>query len=164
MVLDCVTYAAVYDGLSPILQRALGYLTATDWGRRAPGRHDFEGDDLFAIVADYHTRPPAEVPWEAHRRYIDVQYVHSGRERIGHADLATLAATPYDEARDLVSADGPGGFVTLTAGAFAILWPHDAHRPGVAVDGPEAVRKVVLKVAYNPRSAAHDGITSTKQQ
>lgn len=152
MVLDDLSHAAQYGGLSAILRRALGYLTSTDWGRRAPGRHDFEGDDIFALVADYQTRPDADVPWEAHRRYIDVQYVHSGSERVGHAPLATLAAGPYDDARDLVPADGRGACVTLAAGMFAIFWPHDAHRPGIAIDQPAAVRKVVLKVAYNPQS------------
>lgn len=150
MVLDRLSHAAVYAGLSPILQRAMHYLRLTDWRLRAIGRHDFEGDDLFAIVSDYQTRPEADVPWEAHRRYIDVQYVDSGVERIGHADLATLVAGPYDEIRDLVSADGTGTLVTLTAGAFVILWPHEAHRPGIALEEPVAVRKVVLKVAYEP--------------
>jgi len=154
MVLDHVSHAAQYGGLSPLLQRALGYLTSTDWGRRATGRHDFEGDALFAIVSDYQTRPEPEVPWEAHRRYIDVQYVHSGAERLGYADLATLAAGPYDETRDLVPADGVGTWVTLAAGSFAILWPHDAHRPGVAIEEPAAVRKVVLKVANDPSLVA----------
>lgn len=152
MVLDHISHAEQYGGLSAILGRALGYLSATDWGLRAAGRHDFEGDEIFALVTDYQTRADAEVPWEAHRRYVDVQYVHRGIERIGHAHLDTLVAGPYDETRDLVTAEGRGSFVTLAAGAFAILWPHDAHRPGIALERPAAVRKVVLKVAARPRS------------
>ncbi len=150
MVLDRLARASLYSGLSPILQRALTYLSETDWERVASGRMDFEGDDLFALVSDYDTRPSSEVPWEAHRRYIDVQYVHRGCERLGHAASDQLAMGDYDADRDLVTAAGDGAFVTLPAGSFAILWPDDVHRPGIALDRPQPVRKVVLKVAVNP--------------
>jgi len=36
---------------------------------------------------------------------------------------------------------------------FMILWPGDAHMPGVAADGPGLVRKVVVKIALE--SSAH---------
>ena len=151
MVVDHITHAALYAGLSPILRRTFRYLASTDWEQSPTGRHDFEGDDVFALVSDYDTRPSDLVPWEAHRRYIDVQYVHRGRERIGHAPIEQLSIDAYDPARDLVTARGSGAFVTLTAGMFAILWPHDVHRPGIAVDAATAVRKVVFKVAVHPK-------------
>lgn len=146
MVLDRLDWASVYFPLSPGLRRALEHLQATDWSATGTGRHDIDGDALFAIVSDYQTRSSADVAWEAHRRYIDVQFVHSGVERIGHAPLAALTVTGYDEARDLVTARGDGGYVTVAAGMFAILWPQDAHRPGVTGRRRSVVRKVVLKV------------------
>lgn len=152
MVVDRLACAATYHGLSPLLRRALQHLAETDWHALPPGRHDVDGSRLFAIVSDYDTKPADDVPWEAHRRYIDVQYVLSGVERIGHAPLSRLDAGAYDDGRDLLPASGPGEFVTLDAGAFAILFPQDAHRPGVAVDAPQPVRKVVLKVAVDPDS------------
>lgn len=147
MVLDRIAHARHYDVLSPLLARALEYLTSIDWSRRAAGRHELEGDEVFAIVSDYVTRPSDEVPWEAHRKYIDVQYVHTGVERIGYAALETLRSGEYDADRDVIDAEGSGSYVTLVAGAFAVLWPHDAHRPGIAVDAPTAVRKIVIKVS-----------------
>lgn len=150
MVLDRLARASLYNSLSPILARALRYLSETDWERVPTGRIDFEGDDLFALVSDYDTRPSSEVPWEAHRRYIDVQYVHRGNEQVGHAASDHLSMGDYDADRDLVTATGEGAFVSLPAGSFVILWPHDVHRPGIALDRPRPVRKVVLKVAVNP--------------
>lgn len=147
MILDRLSHASTYDGLPPLLRRALVSLSSTDWGAVPVGRHEVDGSRLFALVSDYETRAESEVPWEAHRQYIDVQYVHSGTERIGHTHLSALAIGAYDEARDLVMATGPGAFVVLPAGTFAIFWPHDAHRPGIAVDAPMPVRKIVLKVA-----------------
>jgi len=136
MVLDRLARASQYAGLSPILARALRHLTATDWNVHPFGRHALEGEDLMAIVSEYDTQGADRVPWEAHRRYIDVQYVHTGIERIGYAPLSTLETGVYDEQRDLVSATGEGSWLTLPAGSFAILWPDEAHRPGVALHGP----------------------------
>jgi YhcH/YjgK/YiaL family protein len=149
MILDRLSSASTYSKLAPALVRALDHLAVTDWSACAEGRHDVDGDRLFALVTDYQTRPDAAVPWEAHRRYIDVQYVHRGVERIGHAHLSRLACGVYDADRDLVSASGRGAFVTLEAGTFAIFWPHDAHRPGVALEAPAPVRKVVIKVGVS---------------
>jgi len=155
MVLDRLGHASTYAALSPGLTRALRHLATTDWGAMAEGRHPIEDDRLFAIVSDYDTREAGAVPWEAHRRYIDVQYVHAGIELIGYAPLAALTRGDYDADRDLVVAEGTGGFVALEAGSFAILWPQDAHRPGIAVGAPRRVRKIVLKVAvdWQPEAA-----------
>jgi biofilm protein TabA len=147
VVLDHLNRRALYAGLSPGIDRALEHLAATDWSHTLPGRYEINGDRLFAIVSSYETQPLERVPWEAHRRYIDVQYLVAGAERIGYAELTSLTAGEYDAHRDCLSASGAGGTVALTAGSFAILFPHDAHRPGVDLDRSTRVRKVVVKVA-----------------
>lgn len=147
MVLDHLAHVGRYVGLSPELRRALDHLASTNWTSVPIGRHALDGDAMLAIVSEYETQSADRVPWEAHRRYVDVQYVHRGVERVGYAPLESLHVGDYDVERDLVTATGSGTFVTLGAGAFAILWPHDAHRPGVWVDGPAYVHKIVLKVA-----------------
>jgi biofilm protein TabA len=146
MVLDSLARASRYAHLSAILSRALRHLTLTDWNAHPFGRHLLEGGDIVAIVSEYDTQRAEAVPWEAHRRYIDVQYVHSGIERIGFAPLSTLKVGAYDDERDLVRATGEGGYITLPAGSFAILWPDEAHRPGIALDESVRVKKIVLKV------------------
>lgn len=99
----------------------------------------------------YRTRPAAGLQLEAHRRYIDVQYLVEGREVIHWAPLATLTdvTLPYDAAKDAAFFAGTGGEVPLrlAAGQFAILFPDDAHAPCCAWDAPEDVLKVVVKVA-----------------
>lgn len=154
MILDRLSHASTYGGLAPRIQRALQHLATTDWSAVGPGRYELEASNLVAIVSDYETQPEPQVPWEAHRQYIDVQYVHTGVERIGYAHLSSLDVGTYDEARDLLPATGTGGFVRLPAGSFAILWPHDAHRPGIADGASERVRKVVVKVAVDERQGS----------
>lgn len=87
--------------------------------------------------------------WEAHRKYIDVQFVAAGVEEMGYANVDTLTVKkPYDETADYALFDGAGTFVKVPTGSFTIFFPQDGHIPGSAIDGqPAAVRKVVVKVA-----------------
>jgi len=147
MVLDRLLHASFYLGLGEGIAAALRYLQSADLDALRPGRYEIEGARVFAMVSEYETRPVDEVPWEAHRQHIDVQYVHVGQERIGVAHLADLTAGLYDPARDLVPAHGAVAlFLPVAAGTFAILGPHDAHKPGVVLGAPARVKKVVVKV------------------
>lgn len=131
----------------PELAKALEWLNTTDLLKLDPGRHAIEGDRIFASVADYQTKPRAEGFWEAHRRYIDVQVVSAGRERFGFAHLHEMKLTSHDETRDLSVLEGEGDFFILRPGIFAVLFPEDAHMPGLQTDSaPEPVRKIVIKI------------------
>ena len=137
--------SSLYD-LPPRLARAVEYLRATDLLSIATGRHDLDGDNLFALVQDYTTRPPEECVWEAHRRYIDVQFVAAGVERIGHAVLSDMREREaYDATRDVTFFEPGSEFVLLRAGMFAILGPDDVHSPGHVAGAPTHVRKIVVK-------------------
>jgi biofilm protein TabA len=147
MVYDHIRYASEYFNLSPGIRVALDYLRRADLGAMPAGRHDVDGDRVFALVSDYDTRSPQETFWEAHRRHVDVQYVHAGLERIGFGDLAAFDVDPYDVERDLTVARGESDrYVEVGAGGFVILFPHDVHMPGLTGRAVERVRKVVMKV------------------
>ena len=146
MIIDTLENADLYRSLGPRIASALDYLKTTDFTDLAPGKYPIDEDRLFAIVDDYQTIPGTEVELEGHRRYIDVQYLVSGSELIGYAPL--LGQTPfreYDNDEDFVLYRGEASFVRLSAGMFAILYPHDLHMPCVG-EPPVAVRKVVVKV------------------
>jgi biofilm protein TabA len=147
MVIDRLTNSRRYEGLGQGLARALRFASETPLGTLPDGRHAIEGDAIFALVQRYATKPLAEGRWEAHRRYIDLQILVEGRERVGRGPLDRFVAEPYDAARDLLWLEGAGDLFTLEAGAFAIFWPDDVHMPGLVVDAPERVTKVVIKIA-----------------
>jgi len=150
MIFDRLTNARIYAPLGHGIARALQYLEQTHLGALESGRHEIEGASLYVVASEYSTKEPADGRWEAHRRYIDLQYVVRGTERIGHAMVDQLEAGPYDEQKDVMSLSGSGQFVTLEAGDFMILWPHDAHMPGIALDSPAPVKKIVVKIAVLP--------------
>lgn len=150
MIQDTLANSACYEALNPRFAKAFAYLRSVD-GTQALGRHDLEGDACFALVQTYETKPLEKAKFEAHRKYIDVQFIYSGRETILWAPLAamkeeTLAYSEEKEAAlwKLVPEVTP---LHMSAGHFAILYPQDAHAPCIEWDRPEQVFKVVVKVA-----------------
>ena len=134
-------------GLAQRLQAAFHYLQTADLANTPPGRVEIDGNRVFARVQEYNTKPRTQGFWEAHRQYLDVQYVVSGLEHMGFANIEQLTAGAYDAAKDFLPLDGAGSFVLLPAGMFTVFMPQDGHMPGIAVNEPQPVKKVVVKVA-----------------
>lgn len=148
MMMDGIENAAAYAGVSPRIRAALDYLAKTDFAAMEPGRYAIDGDKVYAMVQCYETRPREKGKWEAHRRYIDVQYVVEGIEAMGYAPLDKLTVTqPYIEEKDCLFLAGEGSILKVPAKTFAVFFPQDAHMPCLAVAAPAPVRKVVVKVA-----------------
>jgi|GEM_PF-29369 len=147
MILKNVDEAKRYEAINPRFHAAFEFLRRNDLSALAPGRYAIDGDRVFANVDDTVGRGRAAARLEAHRRYIDVQFVVSGTDVIGWAPLGRCTIdTPYDEARDILfSSDPPVTWLTVPAGTFVVFFPEDAHAP-LAGTGP--LRKVVIKVAY----------------
>lgn len=139
--------AGFYAPLGARIEQALDWLLRTDPGVLAAGRVEIDGDRVYALVSDYTTKNVLEGRWEAHRRYLDLQVVASGTEQIGYAPVTSLVAGDYIAEKDIVWLEGDGSFVTMQPGQFMLLWPGDAHMPGVAVGAPSPVRKIVVKIA-----------------
>lgn len=148
MILDWLTNAPLYENLSPRLAEGFKFLRSADLKNLPAGRTDIAGDKVFALIQDYPTKPVEQGFWESHRRHIDIQYVVSGTERIGHAPVQSLRVTdPFDDAKDLIKYAGHGDWLTLRATQFTVFFPHDAHMPGIESGAITPVRKVVIKVA-----------------
>ena len=103
----------------------------------------------YAMESAGLTRNRADGFFESHRRYVDLQVVVEGVERMEVAGAAALERTgPYDEAKDLIKYAGAPGASSLLVGAgeAAVFEAEDAHMPSLAVGEPRLVRKVVVKV------------------
>ncbi len=129
------------------LMAALHFLQTTDVLNTEPVTIEIDGKNVYAMIQHYTTKPKAQGIWEAHRKYIDVQYVAEGSELMGYVNLKELKAGEYNADKDFLLLEGSGNYVQMPAGTFVILTPEDAHIPGVAVDTPQPVKKVVVKVA-----------------
>lgn len=148
MIIDSLHHTASYSGLGPRFVRGFAWLAS--FSPATPdGRHDVEGDDIYALVQSYQTSLATEKKFESHRRYADIQYIVAGREIIYYAPVEGLqSVTAYDATRDYELYADPAASIPLPlgAGTFSIFFPQDAHKP-CCVDGERcAVRKVVIKV------------------
>lgn len=147
MIVDKIENAYLYYGINSSIKKALEFLMNNDCTKLEPGRHEIDGDKVYANVSRYESKPREKGVWEAHRRYIDIQYVAEGTELIGYANLKELKVTKeYDKEGDYLLLEGNGGFITASKGTFLILWPEDAHMPGIAKNEPANIVKVVVKV------------------
>ncbi len=151
MISDSLSNAKLYYGLGERIETALRYLQQHDCTRLPLGKSPINGEQVYALVQDTITKPRAEGVWEAHRKYIDVQFVAAGVEQMGWANLNSLTVKkPYDAEGDYALFEGSGSFFTVPTGSFAIFFPSDGHIPGVAIDDqPSAVRKIVVKIAVD---------------
>ncbi len=149
MIFDNLSEWRQYAAISPRFQKAFAYLEKFD-DTIATGRYDLDGDNLYALVQKYTTKGLDGRLYEAHRQYLDIQYVHTGRETILWAPLAALTNVnkPYD-AKTEAALFGlvPNGFaINLTNRQFTVLFPGDGHVPCTIWDAPSDVTKVVVKV------------------
>jgi len=147
MITDRLTSAHLYKLLGAGIQRAFEYLLQTDLQSLPVGRYELDGKNLYVMSQEYTSKLPEQGKWEAHRRYIDIQYIISGTERIGYSHLSRLVQGDYNPEKDFLALTGVGDFLTLSAGDFMLLFPEDAHMPGMAVSDPVPVKKVVVKIA-----------------
>ena len=149
MIKDTLAHAARYAAVHPLFLRAFEWLAAYAAARPSEGRVALDGDRLVALPQGYTTHPLDCRKFETHDRFIDIQYIVSGSERIYVGDpTAMTPVVPYDPEKDIAFFEGRGAAETLRAGEFLIIWPDEAHAPGCDPGAePASVRKVVLKVA-----------------
>ena len=148
MVIDTLQNATLYYGLGAKFIKAFDYLTNTDLTSITKGKYEIDGTDIFAIVNEYDTVAASGEQMEAHKKYIDVQYIVSGEELIGHDWLRQQTPSkPYDETADfMLFGEQPSFFSKLQQGMFAIFFPTDLHMPNIMVNKASPVKKIVIKV------------------
>jgi YhcH/YjgK/YiaL family protein len=145
MVLDHVQNADRYVALHPRFAEAFRFLTETHLTDLAPGRHEVDGDRLYAMVIRAPGTGCEEARLEAHRRYIDIQYSVDTTDVIGWRHAPTCGLMSIDEEKDVGFSDAePNAWVAVAPRMFAVFFPEDAHAP---MGGEGELHKVVMKVA-----------------
>lgn len=129
-------------------EMAFSFLASSDLAALETGRHQLQGEDLFANVDEYQPREFEDTRYEAHRKYADIQYLVKGTEKMGVLPISKTTVTePYDEENDIAFLTSEEDNLRLASpDTFFIFFPEDAHRPGVKNEENSGVRKVVVKV------------------
>lgn len=139
--------------LPAAIERALDFLRSTDFSKLAPGVVEIDGKNIFAQIIDLTTREVAENRPEVHRRYLDIQFLAWGEEKIGFAiDNGNNAISESLLAqRDIIFFHGceHESFLEMIPGSYVIFFPQDVHRPGCHNSVATPIRKIVVKVAID---------------
>lgn len=146
MILDTIQNAERYNALHPVFQAAFDWLRKQAAGPKLPGgRLEIDGRRLYANIVTEGGRGLARAKFEAHRRYVDIQYVVEGFDLMGWRHLdGTMTSRSYDAVKDLeIYEDKPEWMVPVPAGHFTIFFPEDAHAP---MAGELPMYKLVAKV------------------
>ncbi len=147
MIIDRIENSEHYLNLGKRIARAFDYINSTDFSKIEPGKYEIDSDSIFAMVNEYETKDIKDCALEAHRKYIDIQYMYSGTELIGVTSLVNqIPVKEYNQEKDCVFFNEETSLIKMNAGMFAIFFPGDLHMPGVKENGLSNVKKIVVKV------------------
>lgn len=142
------TFAIEYHKNPKRWKQAFTFLQETNLKSLPEGKQELEGENLFIAVSEYRSKDKSDTKYEAHKKYIDIQYVISGVEQMGLASLDKVDITePYNEEKDLLFYDFEGGeYLRADPTNFFIFFPEDVHRPGIKTGKNVPVKKLVVKL------------------
>ena len=150
MLIDHLNNANLYQGISVNFAKATKWLIDNNHqlATMENGRYDIDGDEVYAIVNSYDTKPAAECGWEAHKVYCDIHYSVTGNERICYSHISNMTLTQeYNTEKDYSLYAGTGDWIAVRQGMFCLLLPEDVHAPGAMLNNaPEYLKKVVIKL------------------
>ena len=136
---DLGRYAAIIPGLKAAME---AIAAMTGWN---PGVVPLSGGSRI-LVQEGTTRPQCTI-CEAHRQYLDVQYIVEGQECVGWAPLDSLQLEgEFNTEKDIGFYAGPVDFMRIGAGYCYVVFPEDAHMPGVHLETPNNFKKMVMKL------------------
>ena len=142
------TWVENYKAAHPRFKTAFNALKKFISENAEVGKYEIDGENVFAMVQEYETKTLDNGKFEMHKKYIDIQYIVSGKELMGNESQDKLTPiSDYKPDIQLFSMNDSYDKISLSDGEFAIFFPEEPHAPGLAVDGkPSAVKKIVVKV------------------
>ena len=146
MILDTLENYQLYNSINERITKGFDFLRTTDLDSLPSGKHDIEGDTIFALVQEYQTKPLEDCKLESHKKYIDIQYVIRGEEMMGVTTQNNQKIIEVNEDKDYTFYEGTTSLVRVSKGMFTIFFPDDLHQPCVQTELVSEVKKVVIKV------------------
>jgi biofilm protein TabA len=142
-----VEFARQYHINKEYWDKAFAFLRDQDLKTIEKGRYPIDGENVCAIVTEDPSKNFDKTNWESHRKYIDLQSVIEGEEKIGVYPVSKARVTKeYDESKDIANYTADGKLYSAKPGTFFLFFPTDAHRPNITPGGNLVVKKIVIKI------------------
>ena len=140
-------FARQYQLNQTYWDKAFAFLKEHDLQTITKGKYPIDGDNVYASVTEDPSKDFDKTNWESHRKYIDLQCIITGNEKMGVWPVMKATVTKeYDDKKDVANYSAEGKFYTGTPGTFFIFFPSDAHRPNITPGGNQIVKKIVIKI------------------
>lgn len=146
--IDAAEFAHQYSDNKAVWDKVFDWMKTQDLANLAPGKYPIDGDNAYASVTEIVDKPFEDTRWESHRKYIDLQYIIRGQEKIGVAPVknADEITAPYNADKDVAHYRIDKADIELaTPKYFFLFFPENAHRPNIKVND-EKVKKLVIKI------------------
>ena len=145
-----IEFARQYTKNKALWNKAFAWFATTNIDTVKSGKYLLDSTNLFVTITEGPTKAFEDTKWEAHKKYIDIQYIARGKEKMGIAPLVKATeVVAFDATKDVgfyTVPEADGKFYVAEPGTFLIFFPSDVHRPNTKVDGFDTVKKVVFKV------------------
>jgi YhcH/YjgK/YiaL family protein len=146
MIIDKIENDKLYSGINSKIGQAFDYINKTNLSQIPLGKHEIDGDEVFALVNEYETKDKGESKFEGHHKYIDLQYIVSGNEFIGITTLTNQIPVETNDENDYDLYELDSDLIKFDSGMFMIFFPDDLHMPGISLNQVSKIRKVVIKI------------------
>ena len=146
MIKDSIKRAETYYNISENLKKGFEWIKNNDLKNMPDGKYQID-EKNYANIQTYETKDNA--PYEAHREYIDIQYIINGEELSGVTDYTNCSSKEkYNKEKDIefLNCNTPEEFHKIKEGEFFVFFPHDAHKPALKTNKKQIVKKVIVKV------------------
>jgi len=147
MIIDTIDQLAHYSSLKHAFQPVAEHIAQLDLKTIQPGKYAFDDTEAFYYCFEYETKEASYCKGEIHTKMIDVHFIIDGCEVIGMCPRHAADLTPYDAENDYSAAAAVFDHYTLSAGAFAVFFPHEAHVTAISPSANSTkVKKLVFKL------------------
>lgn len=129
---------------------AISYIESVDTSNLCLSTEPISGDDVYYMLQNYMTKEYSDGSFETHDKYIDIQIILEGEEKIYYADRSTMPSpTNYLEDKDKTNYKDNKNALEVHAKPqdVFIFYPEDAHKACIKVGSAlNPVKKLLLKV------------------
>ena len=116
------------------------------------GSYDVGYNNIKMNLGKYFTKKENDKFWESHKKYLDVQIMINGTEKVAINDIRDMEVKSFDEEKDLTILEGDKAFdIIMKTGDVLVFFPNDVHKPELNVsenDDSGNIRKIVTKVVF----------------
>ena len=132
----------------PSIAECVKYLEQNPINEMPLGKYLVNENGTYVMIQEYMTKSISDCGWEAHKKYVDFQYIISGKEKMRVSYLENMQQGQYNPETDFTVCFGDEQkTVALLEGEGIVFFPEDAHMPCLHYENePICIKKAVFKI------------------